>query len=373
VTAVCGIDVGSLRTPADVAWLDEGRFVLGRYTPSAAVPLPETPAGLPEPRCYALDAPQSLPAPGSTRRAADRAARTPTNVLPVRRADVAAMRAYGPFVEAGLTLFWEAHGRSLPVIETYPRFVIKTLWPEQSIPSKRKEPKRYVAELWPRIRALGYESRRPVTHDEIDAMLCALAAEAFVEEAHVQVGAPLVVDEADGVLREGYIVAPHPRGRKPIDDEAEPLAAIQELSYERAADSLRSSWPPESAMDAAGLSAFLARKDYAVLATATPDGRPQAAPVAFFVQDGSFWIATVAGVRLRNLRAVPYASLVVAEGDRGDHRAVRVEGPVRLHDGPEPELESLRQAWQERHGSDPRWAAAFVELRPELLFSYKGA
>jgi predicted nuclease with RNAse H fold len=370
VTAVCGIDVGSLRTPADAAWLDEQRFVLGRYTPSAAVPLPETPAGLREPQCYALDAPQSLPAPGSPRRAADRAARTPTNVLPERRADVAAMRAYGPFVEAGLTLFWEAHRRSLPVIETYPRFVIRTLWPELRIPSKRKEPKRYVAELWPRVRALGYESRRPATHDEIDAMLCALAAEAFVAEAHLQVGAAMVVDEVDGVLREGYIVAPSPRDGTPIDDEARALAAIQERSYERAADSLRSSWPPESAMDAAGLAAFLARKDYAVLATATPDGRPQAAPVAFFVRDGSFWVATVAGARLCNLGATPHAALVVAEGDRGDHRAVRVEGPVRLHDG--PELEPLRQAWQERHGSDPSWAEAFVELRPKLLFSFAG-
>jgi hypothetical protein len=47
-----------------------------------------------------------------------------------------------------------------------------------------------------------------------------------VEEAHVQVGAAMVVDEADGVLREGYIVAPRPRGRKPIDDEAQTLGAI---------------------------------------------------------------------------------------------------------------------------------------------------
>jgi len=159
-------------------------------------------------------------------------------------------------------------------------------------------------------------------------------------------------------------------GSRQLQHGAVALAAIQELSYARAGASLRSSWPPESAMDAAALSAFLSRKDYAVLATTTPDGRPQAAPVAFFVQGGSFWVATVAGPRLRNLRAAPHASLVVAEGDRGDHRAVRVEGRVRLHDG--SELEPLRRAWQERHGSDPSWAAAFVELRPGLLFSYAG-
>jgi len=291
-------------------------------------------------------------------------------VLPARRADVAAMRAYGPFVEAGLTLFWEAHNRSLPLIETYPRFVIKTLWPELEIPSKRREPKRYIAELWPRIRALGYESRQPATHDEIDAILCALAAEAFVAGAHVQVGAPAVVDEDGGVLREGYIVAPRARSARAIDDDVRALAAIQERSYEHAGASLRSSWPRESAMDVAGLAAFLSRKDYGVLATTSPNGRPQAAPVAFFVRNESFWVATVAGARLRNLRANPFAALVIAEGDRGDHRALRTEGPVVLHEG--PGLEPLTQVWRERHGSDPTWAAAFVELRPRVLFSYAG-
>lgn len=153
-------------------------------------------------------------------------------------------------------------------------------------------------------------------------------------------------------------------------DEARKLAEVQKQSYERAGAAIRSSWPPESALDEAALAAFLARKDYAVLATAGRDGRPQAAPIAYFVQAGAFWVATVAGARLRNPRANLYASLVIAEGDRGHHRAVRVEGPVVVHEG--AGLESPRQAWQQRHGSDPTWATAFIELRPRVLFSYAG-
>ena len=153
-------------------------------------------------------------------------------------------------------------------------------------------------------------------------------------------------------------------------EDARRLAGIQARSYERAGAALRSSWPEESAFDADGLVAFLARKDYAVLATTRRDGKPQAAPIAFFVRDGSFWIASVAGARLRNLRANPYAALVIAEGDRGDHRAVRVEGPAVIHEG--AALDTLRSAWRERHGGDASWASAFIELRPRTLFSYEG-
>ena len=77
---------------------------------------------------------------------------------------------------------------------------------------------------------------------------------------------------------------------------------------------------------------------YAVLATARGDGRAHAAPVAFVMADGSFWIATVQGLRLRNLRAIPWASVVVMDGDADEdeegtpHRALTAEGPVVLHD-----------------------------------------
>ena len=360
---VCGIDVGSLRTPADVAWLDGGQFVLDRYMPSAEGPLPEPPEGMPAAECFALDAPQSLPALGATRRAADRGARTPTSVLPDRRAAVAEMKAYGPFVEAGLTIFWACHGLALPVVETYPRFVIRTLWPELAIPSKRKEPQRYVAALWPRIRALGYGSRPPVTHDEIDAMLCGLAAEAFAAGTHLQVGAPLVVDEAERVLREGYIVSP----RRHDAPRADALAGLQEASHARADRALRASWPDERTIDAAELGAFLAERTYCVVATATERGRAQARPVGFVVLDGAFWLATVEGGRLRNLRREPWLSLVVSEGEGEEHRAVVADGPVSIDERPPDQVLAL---WEQRIGSRAEWAAAWLELRPARLYSY---
>jgi hypothetical protein len=163
--------------------------------------------------------------------------------------------------------------------------------------------------------------------------------------------------------------------------DAEALAALQRRSYAAAGAGLRRSWPEAQALDAAGLGALLGRRRYAVLATARPDGRPHAAPVAFTVGGGAFWIGTVAGLRLRNLRAVPWASLVVMAGERDEdepeglgapHAALTTEGPVRLHEGDAlaAALEPLSADWRRRHGDLPGWAAALVELRPERLFSH---
>jgi hypothetical protein len=138
---------------------------------------------------------------------------------------------------------------------------------------------------------------------------------------------------------------------------------------------LRAVWPRSSALDGARLAGFLERNRYGVLATARPDGRPHAAPVAFTLHDGAFWIGTVRGLRLRNLRATPWAALVVIEGqaDAGEtgepHRALTAEGPVAIHpvDAVWPELEA---AWLARHGHAPDWADAVLELRPERVFSH---
>jgi predicted nuclease with RNAse H fold len=217
VTLVCGVDVGSLRTPAYVAWLDGDTFETEPYVPSAEQPLPARYAA----EAFALDAPQSLPRLGRTRRAADAAAKTPTSVLPQDRDAVRSMAAYGAFVDASLTIFWEAHTRALaripglagsgpPLLETYPRFVIRTLWPDlgREIPSKRKEPRRYVDELWARLRGLGLAGPAPVRHDEVDALLCALAARAWTGGKAVEVGEPPELDSAASVVREGFIVVP---------------------------------------------------------------------------------------------------------------------------------------------------------------------
>jgi hypothetical protein len=159
------------------------------------------------------------------------------------------------------------------------------------------------------------------------------------------------------------------------------LAEIQRRSYARVTGALRSAWPEEQALDEAGMRSLLGRRRYCVLATARADGRPHASPVAFLVARGAFWFGTVAGLRLRNLHAMPWASLVVMEGERDvdeegsglPHRALTAEGPTTLYEGAgrEHAFAPLRAVWVARHHSEPDWAAALVELRPVRLFSHE--
>ena len=148
---------------------------------------------------------------------------------------------------------------------------------------------------------------------------------------------------------------------------ADELAAIQAASYAHADPALRRSWPDERVMDAAELGAFLDERTYCVAATTTARGRAQARPVAFAHLRGTFWLATVEGGRLRNLRREPWLSLVVAEAEGDAHRAVAVDGGVAIHERPPDEVLAL---WERRFGSRPAWAVAWLELRPERVFSY---
>jgi hypothetical protein len=157
------------------------------------------------------------------------------------------------------------------------------------------------------------------------------------------------------------------------DRDIDAVLETQQRSYAGAGEGLRRSWPEAQALDRDGLRRLLDELVYGVLATARPNRRAHAAPVAYSVAEGAFWVATVEGRRLRNLRAIPWASLVLFEGQRGGrHRALTAEGPVRLHEG--ADLTRVRRrldpAWAARHESTPDWAVALVELRPERVFSY---
>ncbi len=145
------------------------------------------------------------------------------------------------------------------------------------------------------------------------------------------------------------------------------LHAIQEASYRGADGALRGSWPPEQAMTATELAAFLDERRYCVLATTTGKGRPQARPVAFTVFGDAFWFGTVAGGRLRNLERTPWVSVVIAEGEGDEHRAVVADGPVILQGEPP---DGLLDLWETRFGSRADWAVIWFELRPERLYSY---
>lgn len=160
--------------------------------------------------------------------------------------------------------------------------------------------------------------------------------------------------------------------------DAETLLAVQHASYSRAGPGLRSSWPERRALDAGGLRDLLGRRRYAVLATARADGRPHAAPIGFLVYAGSFWVGTVEGVRLRNVRDRGWASLVVMEGEANEaepHRALTVEGPVNLHEGEafQAAWTMLEDRWLDRFGHAPDWAVAFIELVPRRMYSHTAA
>jgi hypothetical protein len=220
-----GIDLGSFTTDSYVAWLEDGHFFLETYRPTRQRPLPESPGGWP-PAYTGIDAPQGLPEPGERRRReCDRLAKTPTRVLPRTRAEMAGWRLYRQFVETGVEVFWSIHEKEIAsilglvpvpdgdgmVFETYPRYVLLQLWGERP-PSKRRHPAEYVDFVWERLRRAGYSCASPVERpDHVDAMLCALAAEACLHADGLPggtVGLPPVVDESERVIREGYIVAP---------------------------------------------------------------------------------------------------------------------------------------------------------------------
>ena len=166
--------------------------------------------------------------------------------------------------------------------------------------------------------------------------------------------------------------------------DAGALAELQRRSYERASAGLRGSWPERQALDAEGIAALLSRHRYAVLATGRADGRPHAAPVALTVAGGAFWIATVEGLRARNLRGTAWAAVVVMHGDRDEdegpergepHVALTAEGPVVLHEGEAfaAAYAPIAEIWRQTHGGDPDWAVALAELRPDRVFSHHAA
>jgi len=154
-------------------------------------------------------------------------------------------------------------------------------------------------------------------------------------------------------------------------DDVRALLAVQERSYASAGGAILHSWPPEAAMDERTLAEFLEPVRYGVLATTRPDRRPQAAPVGYVVDGGELWFASVAGARVRNLRAMPYASFVVADGTGREHRALTVEGPVTVHEATDELHVRFDPLWVERFATALRaWASVFIELQPERVFSH---
>jgi len=121
-------------------------------------------------------------------------------------------------------------------------------------------------------------------------------------------------------------------------------------------------------MDATAIREFLDGHRHATVATTRPNGRPQASPLSFVVHEASFWFAISEGQRLRNLEHVPYLALVISDDGDAGHRLFIAEGPTTLH----PVTADAARAWADRHGREPSWASALIEVAPERLFTYGG-
>jgi Pyridoxamine 5'-phosphate oxidase len=147
------------------------------------------------------------------------------------------------------------------------------------------------------------------------------------------------------------------------------LGRLQEASFSRAGPAMRQAYPAERRMTGPQLAEYLERRTYALVSSTRPDGRAHAAPTLFFIYEEAFWLPTLGGAaRLRNVRAHPWLALSVIEGEHDTHAAVLTEGPAEeLATVPEyvREITELRN-----DGASLDWAAAWLRVTPERLFSF---
>jgi len=141
------------------------------------------------------------------------------------------------------------------------------------------------------------------------------------------------------------------------------IGSIQDESFARATHATASSYPPERRLTASQLAGYLDRRAFAVIGSARPDGRPHAAMSAYTRRGTCFWLPTVAGsIRERNARAHPWLTMTVAEGDREEHVAVLIEGPVVIV--------PLDEVPADIRGTVGDWAQAWLRLDAARVFSY---
>jgi nitroimidazol reductase NimA-like FMN-containing flavoprotein (pyridoxamine 5'-phosphate oxidase superfamily) len=145
------------------------------------------------------------------------------------------------------------------------------------------------------------------------------------------------------------------------------LAELQQRSFSQAGGATASSFPADNRMTGAQLARHLSPGRYGVLATTRADGRPHAAPTSLVLHEQAIWSPTVTGaVRLANLAAQPWASLVVMHGDGDEHVMVMLEGPAGVVDAASPEAVAAAG----RYGHELPWATAWIRLTPQKIFSY---
>jgi hypothetical protein len=145
---------------------------------------------------------------------------------------------------------------------------------------------------------------------------------------------------------------------------SEELAAVQERTFAGATRATAGSYPPERRLSAGELASYVDRRAFAVIGSCRPDGRPHAAMSSYVRQGGVFWLPAVAGsVRERNVRARPWLTMTITEGDRDGHVVVLVEGPAAV-------VAPAGVPAEVRAAVTGDWAAAWIRLTAERLLSY---
>jgi len=150
----------------------------------------------------------------------------------------------------------------------------------------------------------------------------------------------------------------------------EVLAELQDRTFEHATAATASTYPPERRLTAEQLTGYLSRREYAVVGTSRPDGRPHAS-MSMYIRSGTdFWLPAVAGsIRARNLEKNPWLTMVIAENDDETHVAVIAEGPadvVPLDDVSDDVRAAVDQHWP----GVWKWVNVWIVLRTERLLSY---
>lgn len=144
----------------------------------------------------------------------------------------------------------------------------------------------------------------------------------------------------------------------------ETLESIQDRTFASATAATAGSYPKERRLTANQLAAYLDRREFAVVGTTRPDGRPHAAISSYFRRDATFWLPTVdRSVRARNLRVHAWTTMVVTEGDHAGHTVVIIEGPAEVVSRADlpPDVRSAVVG---------DWAAVWIRVRAERLLSY---
>jgi hypothetical protein len=147
------------------------------------------------------------------------------------------------------------------------------------------------------------------------------------------------------------------------------LGRLQEASFNRAGQALRTAYPPQRRMTGPQLVGYLQRRTYALASSTRPDGRAHAAPTLFSIYAEAFWLPTVSGAaRLANVRVHPWLALSVIEGEHDTHAAVLTEGRAEvLASVPE----DVRRTTELRNGGGSLgWATAWLRMTPQRLFSF---